>query len=349
MNAIHILRPGSFTGTNGQTVTFSAADIAAIAQGYDVALHEAPIVAGHPRTDTPAYGWVASLSARSDGLHATAHQLDAQFTELVRTHRFKKVSGAFYGPAHPNNPTPGQWYLRHVGFLGAQPPAVKGLKEAQLADDPDATVIEWALAEPTPTLKAPRLSDPSSKQGNTMPENTDELAEREAALATREATLREREQTATANEAVLAEREATQRRESVEALIEAQITAGRVLPVDRQGLIALGEALFAEPVTIELAEGTGKNAQVIKTDTARWFSDWLGRLPQQVNYTEATPNTGAGINDARTAGFGVPQGYTVDSEAQALHQQALALAEKNEIDYDQALLKLTQSQPGGAS
>ena len=46
---------------------------------------------------------------------------------MVRAGRFKKVSASFYTPDSPHNPVPGVYYLRHVGFLGAQPPAVKGL------------------------------------------------------------------------------------------------------------------------------------------------------------------------------------------------------------------------------
>ena len=36
---------------------------------------------------------------------------------------------------------PGKWYLRHVGFLGAAAPAVKGLKPVEFADDGGGVVF----------------------------------------------------------------------------------------------------------------------------------------------------------------------------------------------------------------
>jgi hypothetical protein len=59
------------------------------------------------------------------------------------TGRFKKISSSFYGPASPNNPVPGVYYLRHIGFLGAQPPAVKGLRASEFAEKEEG-VIEFA-------------------------------------------------------------------------------------------------------------------------------------------------------------------------------------------------------------
>ncbi|MFS2072756.1 hypothetical protein ACEN9D_28795 [Pseudomonas sp. CT11-2] len=38
---------------------------------------------------------------------------------------------------------PGVYYLRHVGFLGAQPPAVKGLRPIELAEG-EPGVIEFS-------------------------------------------------------------------------------------------------------------------------------------------------------------------------------------------------------------
>ena len=148
MKRLHLLRPGSFRDANGQDVTFSGADLAAIAAGYDPAVSEAPIVIGHPAHDAPAYGWIKSLKADGDGLYATPHQVAPQFADDVAEGRYKKISVALYGPDHPNNPNPGAWSLRHVGFLGAQPPAVKGLQPVQFAEDdvPDLTA-EIALAE----------------------------------------------------------------------------------------------------------------------------------------------------------------------------------------------------------
>lgn len=127
---------------SGAVVNLSEADLAACAKAYDPALHEAPLVIGHPKHDAPAYGWVQSLDADKAGLNASPKQVDVQFAELVDKGSFKKISASFYTPDAPNNPVPGVYYLRHVGFLGAQPPAVKGLREVAFAEQEDG-VIEF--------------------------------------------------------------------------------------------------------------------------------------------------------------------------------------------------------------
>jgi hypothetical protein len=146
MNAakpLHIFRAGKHTDANGRQVEITPEDLQASAAAYDVSLHEAPIVIGHPAADAPAYGWVEGLAANGDDLSARPHQIDAAFAEMVGSGKFKKISASFYHPQAATNPKPGTWYLRHVGFLGAQPPAVKGLRAVSFADADDAVTIEF--------------------------------------------------------------------------------------------------------------------------------------------------------------------------------------------------------------
>lgn len=142
-NRIDIFRPGRHQSAGGATIEFSDADLRAAAAAYDPEVHEAPIVVGHPKTDAPAYGWVQSLAFAEGTLRADTHQVDAAFAELVNAGRFKRVSASFYTPDSAANPKPGAYYLRHVGFLGAQPPAVKGLKAASFAEG-EGGVVEFA-------------------------------------------------------------------------------------------------------------------------------------------------------------------------------------------------------------
>ena len=144
MEAIHILRPGTFRGH-----TLGAAVIASLAEGYDPSLHEAPIVVGHPADGAPAFGWIASLAADADGLHATPRDVAPELAEAVAAGRYRKVSASLYPPGAAHHPAPetGRWYLRHVGFLGAQPPVVKGLKPVALAEDAGVVTVELSLAE----------------------------------------------------------------------------------------------------------------------------------------------------------------------------------------------------------
>lgn len=134
MQPIEIFRAGTHTDDGGMPHIFTLADLQAIASDYSPQRHEAPLTLGHPADDKPAYGWVKSLQAASDGrLLMMADQIDPAFAEGVQSGRYKKRSASFYPPNHPSNPTPGKWYLKHVGWLGALAPAVKGLADASFA------------------------------------------------------------------------------------------------------------------------------------------------------------------------------------------------------------------------
>lgn len=134
MSTIHIFRAGTHQPMDGEPINFTANDLAATAKAYNPALHEAPLVIGHPQHDDPAWGWVKSVEVTADGLEIVPHEVDSDFAALVEAKRYKKVSASFYDPNSPINPVPGVYYLRHVGFLGAQPPSLKGLKTVDLAD-----------------------------------------------------------------------------------------------------------------------------------------------------------------------------------------------------------------------
>lgn len=139
---IEVFRPGTFTPMRGDPVTYSAADLRAVADAYDPETAPAPVVVGHPDLDAPAYGWIEKLDYATgpERLIATVGQIEPAFAAMVKAGRFKKVSMAFFRPDQGHNPVPGVWYPKHVGFLGATPPAVSGLKNATFAATPeDAT------------------------------------------------------------------------------------------------------------------------------------------------------------------------------------------------------------------
>ncbi len=144
---IEIFRAGTHRSMDGAEISFSESDLTAAAEVYDPAIHEAPIVIGHPKADAPAYGWVSDLSYAEGALAATPVQLEPQFTEMVADGRFKKVSASFYPPNASTNPVPGTYYLKHVGFLGAAAPSVKGLKQVEFADDAEAVTVTVDFAD----------------------------------------------------------------------------------------------------------------------------------------------------------------------------------------------------------
>jgi hypothetical protein len=149
MKRIHIFKAGKHTSAAGTTLEFGEDVVREAAEAYDPALHEAPIVVGHPKDNGPAFGWISALEYSDGQLDALPHQVNADFAELVQQGTYKKVSASFYAPDAKANPKPGTFYLRHVGFLGAQPPAIKGLDGVEFNEDDDGVIefaAEWETA-----------------------------------------------------------------------------------------------------------------------------------------------------------------------------------------------------------
>lgn len=119
-----IFKAGKHTDSSGNTKEWTEADLDKIVENYDPNKHEAPIVIGHPKSNAPAYGWIESLKRVGDTLYAKAKQLVPEFVEMVNKGLFKKRSISLY----PDGT------LRHVGFLGSVPPAIKGLPDVEFKD-----------------------------------------------------------------------------------------------------------------------------------------------------------------------------------------------------------------------
>jgi hypothetical protein len=359
MQRIEIFKPGKHTDMSGETIGFTEQQLRDSAAAYDPALHEAPIVVGHPRHDHPAYGWVKSLSF-ADTLEATPDQVEPQFAEMVAAGRFKKVSASFYRPDSPANPKPGVYYLRHVGFLGAQPPAIKGLKQIEFGE-PERDVVELEFGEirggilqrlfralrekliaeggveaadkVLPDWEIEALEDRSESSAYsetprptpphpTTPEVTD-VDKQE--LERREQEAEAREARIKQQEADFAEREQKYRAEASAALVDDLVKQGRVLPKHRDGLVAFMANQDAEGA---LEFGEGKDAT--KTTGRDFLETFLKELPVAVDYSERA----GGGDDAGDAGqYHAPDGYQVNPEKARLHSQALAYQEKHECDY----------------
>lgn len=147
MKKIHIFKTGTHTDSNGVSVSFTETDLQNSINAYNPAIHQAPIVIGHPKTDAPAFGWVKSLTADNGNLYAVPEQIQHDFGEQVKQGLFKKVSASFYPPNSPTNPVKGVYYLRHIGFLGAEPPAIKGLEPIEFNENDKAVELTFDFSE----------------------------------------------------------------------------------------------------------------------------------------------------------------------------------------------------------
>lgn len=146
---VHIFKAGTQTSAQGVTREFTAKDLKQIADSYKPDVHEAPIRIGHEDNDkVPAWGWVKDVKVKGDDLFAEI-DFSPMAEEYIKNGLYKKVSASFYSPDSKINPEPGKWSLRHVALLGAQPPAVKGLKGFAYEEGADG-VLDFAVTALSP-------------------------------------------------------------------------------------------------------------------------------------------------------------------------------------------------------
>ena len=143
---IHIFSPGTQTSAQGVTREFTKKDLKEIANGYNPSIHEAPIRVGHEDSDkVPSWGWVKDVKMKGDNLYAEV-EFSPLMEDYVKNGLYKKVSASFYSPESKINPDEGRWSLRHVAMLGAQPPAVKGLKGFAYSEESEGEgVFDFAV------------------------------------------------------------------------------------------------------------------------------------------------------------------------------------------------------------
>jgi hypothetical protein len=130
---IEIFKAGRQTDSAGNSRDWTESDLDKIVSSYDPKNHEAPVCIGHPKDNAPAWAWVKSVAREGKSLFAEIGDLLPEFSDLLEKKLFKKRSISLYPDLS----------LRHIGFLGAQPPAVKGLEDFKFSEVEGAP-IEYA-------------------------------------------------------------------------------------------------------------------------------------------------------------------------------------------------------------
>jgi len=303
MKSIHIFRAGTHTSAGGNTLDFSADALQATAESYNPTISEAPIVVGHPKDNGPAFGWIDALEFNESGLHAKPRQVNGDFAEQVQNGAYKKVSASFYAPDAPSNPTPGTYYLRHVGFLGAMPPALKGLEAVQFSETEEG-VVEFSVAidagqefDQEQTLldriasyfglipSDQQTDDLVSTQEQTMnQEQVDQArADLEAERAELESQKAEFAERLAAENARIQEARVADFQERVTGLVD----SGRITPANAERVLAFAKSLDHNAV-VEFGEGEDD-----KMGSAELLFAILESQTEGPSFNEAAPSEGA--------------------------------------------------------
>ncbi len=282
-----IFRTGKHKSLNGNEREYTESDLDAIVSSYDPAKNEAPMVVGHPKLNHPAFGWVKELKREGDKLLAYAEQIVPEFAEMVNQGLFKKRSIALNADGT----------LRHVGFLGAVPPAVKGLADVQFSESDDSESLEFAADSTEET--SDKVDDPTGHKPNeteSVPpaEPKDKPNETEsvppAKVDDRSST--EDTQTSTGNEQVIAalrselaalkaeraQEHAAAARAEFADFIDSQMRDGRVVPKLKEPLMKMYDTILS--AGMEFAEGSNPVQQLREV---------IQSMPKHLLFSESVP------------------------------------------------------------
>lgn len=373
MKRIHIFKTGTHTDSHGKELTFSEADLAAAVKAYDPNLHQAPIVVGHPKTDNPAYGWVQALNGDGGNLFATPEQVNPEFSEQVANGAYKKVSASFYPPNSPANPVKGTYYLRHVGFLGAEPPAIKGLQPIEFSESDDAVTLTVDFAEAkksafdsfvsamqTLFFGEDKAADTTTHDQNIKPDTQKDNPMSDPitppvppAAPTAPATppvptppapndTADKDAQIAALQAQLdakaqaetAAKKAAAEKENAD-FSESLVADGKIAPAEKSIITAMLDALDRDSASTPVEFGEGDNKQPLKAAVKAKLSDANANTFSHLFSESATKPTGTA-----NANFDAPAGTSIDSDRLALHQQALTYSEAHKVDYSTALIAI---------
>ncbi|AUI69859.1 hypothetical protein [Beggiatoa leptomitoformis] len=286
-----IFRAGKQTDSKGDTFEWSIEDLDQIIANHGDASNSAPIVIGHPKTNDPAWGWTAELKRVGNVLLAKFRDVAPEFEALVKEGRYRNRSVSLAK-------TDSGWMLRHVGFLGAVPPAIKGLKPIFNASD-DACIFEFncekEYADMPPEVKDKANGEAEAKtvkaqEDKTDPKNFNEkiieskefrdYVQAQIELARTEAT-KATEREIAALKARLASQERAAMFAENKQLLDALVGQGKLIPAQVTGLsefmVDLREAEGSR--TFEFSSTDGKQE---KSSPSVFFKQFLEKLPQQV-------------------------------------------------------------------
>jgi hypothetical protein len=305
---IEVFAAGTRPSEQGDVFTITRDDLLKTAAAYDPKLHEAPFTIGHPETSDPAYGYALKFSVSDDNkLLATAHQVVPEYAlQATDGGQLKKRSIEFYHPQDPVNPKPGVWYPRHIGALGGQPPAVKGLKDIPripplVSRTNTPTAARFAEA---PTRRV-SFAEASSTATATATRSTTMTEEEIAALKAQAAADKKKAEEADAAR-LKAEADAQAARDANAAVLKAQAesrhaehvsfaegmcgkgqTGARISPADMPKLVAVLDALgdAATVKRVSFAEGDKR----VEFDAVKFVRDAFGALPVRVSFSEHKP------------------------------------------------------------
>lgn len=224
---IEIFRTGTHRPKGMEAMTFSQEDLDKIVQMNTG--KEIPIVVGHPKTSDPAYGWAKQITREDDILFADDPEIAPEMQQLIKEKKYRYVSIEL----RPD------YTIRHIGLLGANPPAVKGLKPVQFSEEEEGVMLfsdeDTTISDPVPVVPTPMKNNP---EGTAEPKNvapkTEDLLDRLRAMEAKVAELEKEKE----------EKLKAEKQEEFAAFAESQIRDGRLKPDMKDKVVSVLKSLY---------------------------------------------------------------------------------------------------------
>jgi hypothetical protein len=330
---IPIFRAGDY-GDKGK---YSDDDIAELAATYDPKADEAPIVIGHPKLNAPAFGWVKELKAFTEdttfakSLYAKLHQVNPDFEAAVKAGSFKKRSVALFRGED------GKLRLRHVGFLGAMAPEVKGLADATFSGA-DFQVVEFNQEEVVDQNQQNKFFESlreffGLKAGEKVVLFTEAQVTEKVNAATKP--LQDKLDAHAAAATASAEKAKTFSERATEAVRKLK-DAGKWIPAfDKMQL----PALFADLAKSETVVTFGEGDKAKQKPALELFADFIGGIKQIVPEGEIY-NAAKAAPKAKVMQFNETERIKVDENSVLFNEAAQKRADEKKIDFGVAMKEL---------
>ena len=312
-----VFKIGKHVDSSGREHSYTNADLDNIAKKYNEQRaekkHDAPITIGHPKDNKPAYGWVKELKRVGSNLFAYLDGVIPEFEEMFTKGMFKKKSISLY----PDG------LLRHIAFLGAVPPAVKGLSDVPFSESDNLTTFDFD--EVPISLNGKELVmnqemielQKSLEDAKREAESLKEYKENSEKLEVR---LKEANDKIIQKESELIEHSKKIKELEISSYLEAKIDEGILVPAQRDRAIRILEKLDAEE--------------------SKLMKEFIESLPIQIRLGEESK----GNNREEGIEFRLPNNYgELDSVSMDLHKRVAELSKKERISYQEALLKLSNN------
>lgn len=312
---IPIFKTGTHTDAAGNTKDWTEQELDNIIEKFNPRIG-APVVIGHPKINAPAWAWVDSLKRIGQLLFYKEKESQPEFNDMRAKGLFKKRSISLY----PDGT------LRHIGWLGANPPAVKGLDDVAF-DEGDQTIIEYeegglSMLDEIKKLFADMMTQmkgmmPEQKKGGSTDMTEEQIQQKinegiAAALKTKDAefaeTTKKKETEFSEREAALKKKEDTAlavaaevKRKAISDFCEGLKKAGKLTPaMDKLGMGVtefMNQIAFIE-ATVEFGEGDKKAKQTL----LEFVQSFLSALPKAIEFGEVAGrgnDVGAGNAEAK--------------------------------------------------